>query len=183
MNWTYRVDDHTAGTALDDDLGLGLDGVAVVRVEQDAVVASCALVFVPEQRVHGHRPRLRLLEVQRHATNVNADSASGLDAASPGFAHELCCCSLVVGDFEQTLPLLWLVGSVFLSLPNTLPQALESTVPGQSLLSRNIWQQFDFIRELEIVFSFIATLFTVLCELIRLFFDSAVDEHLTLWVF
>ena len=47
MNWTYRVDDHTAGTALDDDLGLGLDGVAVVRVEQDAVAASCALVFVP----------------------------------------------------------------------------------------------------------------------------------------
>jgi hypothetical protein len=56
MDWTYRVDDHTAGTALDDDLRLGLDGVAVLRVEQDAVVARCALVFVSEQGVHGHGP-------------------------------------------------------------------------------------------------------------------------------
>jgi hypothetical protein len=30
---------------------------------------------------------------------------------------------------------------------------------------------------------FIATLFTVLFELVRLFLDRAVDEHLTLWVF
>ena len=52
---SYRIDDHAAGTALNDNLGLGLDGVAVVATKQDAVVARCALVLVPEQREHGDR--------------------------------------------------------------------------------------------------------------------------------
>ena len=96
MNWTYRVDDHTAGTALDDDLGLGLDGVAVVRVEQDAVVACYALVFVAEEGESGKRSRRGVLVGERHASEMNVDASAGRDTACPGLAHEFGGGALVV---------------------------------------------------------------------------------------
>ena len=64
----------------------------------------------------------------------------------------------------------------------TCAEALQSAVPSQPLLSRNIWQQFDLIREFEIVFCLVATLFTVLCELIRFFFDRGARNARSLFM-
>ena len=45
---TYGVNDYATCTALDDHLCLRFDGRTVIRAEQNAIIASCALVFVPE---------------------------------------------------------------------------------------------------------------------------------------
>ncbi len=127
-------------------------------------------MFVSEQREHSHGCRLRLLEVQGDAANVDVDPSSRLDAASPGFAHELGCCALVVGDFKQALPLLWLVRSVLLSLPNTLPQALQSTVLHEPLPSVHVRVQFDLIWELEILFGLCFSRLAVCFNLLGLVF-------------